>query len=177
MEENEDQGFDSSWNCSSCCLFCIGSFYHPILELLLSRIFPKAALWTTVYGPSVTENSENETRVYGTIKVSEPDVKFDDATVYVRIIDALMQDAPSILLTMQVIQNASYDSNSNNKMIRFSIPITFDVQERRDYYVSAHVDLDGDKSASSGDYVTMTSHPVLANGFLDERHLVLEKVR
>ena len=139
--------------------------------------FQKPLYGTTVYGPSVTENSENETRVYGTIKVSEPDVKFDDATVYVRIIDASMQDAPSILLTMQVIQNASYDSNSNNKMIRFSIPITFDVQERRDYYVSAHVDLDGDKSASSGDYVTMTSYPVLANGFLDEQHLVLEKVR
>ena len=118
-----------------------------------------------------------KTRVYGTIKVSEPDVKFDDATVYVRIIDASMQDVPSILLTMQVIQNASYDSNSDNKMIRFSIPITFDVQERRNYYVSAHVDLDGDKSASSGDYVTMTAYPVLANGFSDERHLVLEKVR
>ena len=139
--------------------------------------FQKPLYGTTVYEPSVIENNESKTRVYGTIKISEPGVKFDDATVYIRIIDASMQDAPSILLTMQVIQNASYDSNSDDKMILFSIPITFDVQERRDYYVSAHVDLDGDKSASSGDYVTMTAYPVLANGFSDERHLVLEKVR
>ena len=158
--------------CFASVLFVITS-WNPSYQ----EDFQKPLYGTTVYNPSLTEYNEDKTKVYGTIRVGEPGVKFDDATVYVRIIDASMQDAPSILLTMQIIENMSYDSNNDDKRIRFSIPITFDVQERRDYYVSAHADLDGDKCASSGDYVTMTAYPVLANGFSDEHQLVLEKVK
>ena len=153
-------------------------FVIPSWNISNPEDFREPLYGTTVYKTSDTKNNENETRVYGTIKIGEPGVRFDDATVYVKIVDASMQDVPSILLTRQIIQNVSYDSNNNDdEQIQFSIPITFDVQEKRDYYVSAHADLDGDKSTSQGDYVTMTAYPVLANGFSDERYLVLEKVR
>ena len=151
-------------------LFAIPSWHFSNQEDLREPLYG-----STVYEPAGTENNENETRIHGTIRVSESGVKFDDATVYVKIVDASMQDVPSILLTRQVIQNVSYDSNNDEK-IRFSIPIIFDVQERRDYYVSAHADLDGDKSTSLGDYVTMTAYPVLTNGFPNEQYLILEKV-
>ncbi len=156
--------------------FALAFFYIHSEHILDKEDFREPLHGNTVYESLHTENHENGTRVYGTVIVSEPDVKFDDTTVYVKIVDASMQDVPSILLTRQAIPNVSYDSNNDDEKIRFSIPIIFDIQERRDYYVSAHADVDGDKSTTHGDYVTMTAYPVLANGFSDERHLVLEKV-
>jgi hypothetical protein len=59
----------------------------------------------------------------------------------------------------------------------FSIPVAFEVNESATYYVSAHADIDGDGQTSKGDWVSMTAHPVLSHGNVNEASIILSLVK
>jgi hypothetical protein len=85
--------------------------------------------------------------------------KVNDATLYVRLQDATMQDIGAPIIAATTLFNISYDSAADAP-IAFSLPIP-DLPGRRDYCVTAHLDLDGvGAELSAGDYITTISYPI-----------------
>ena len=117
------------------------------------------------------------TVIHGTINADSVDVQFEDVTVYVQLVDASLQDVSSILLGEQILENVNYDSRLRYVGILFSIPVEFQINESATYYVSAHVDIDGDGQTSKGDWISMTAHPVLSHGSANEASIILSRVQ
>lgn len=78
------------------------------------------------------------------------------STAKVRVVDASLEDAPSIEVATGSISLAGPGPHA------FSIPFTVKPNVR--YVVQAHVDVDGDGQVSKGDFITMESYPVF-NGY------------
>ena len=116
------------------------------------------------------------TVVHGTINADSIDVRFEDITVYVKLVDASLQDVSSVLLGEQTLENVNYDSRLRYAGILFSIPVEFQINESATCYVSAHADIDGDGRTSKGDWVSMTAHPVLSHGNANEASIILSLV-
>jgi uncharacterized lipoprotein YbaY len=105
---------------------------------------------------------------------------FSGATVYIRIEDVTMQDAPSKLILQQVIKDVSYDGNviSNHhhqKKIEFELFGDIVVDVRRSYAISVHIDVDNNGKINSGDFINMESYPVITYGYPKDCVLVRVK--
>ena len=88
-------------------------------------------------------------------------VSFRDATVYIRLEDVTVADAAAQVIAEQRLQGIRSPLPGGG--VRFLLrPSTID--ERRDYSVRVHVDVDGDGVVSRGDLVTTRSYPVLTRG-------------
>jgi uncharacterized lipoprotein YbaY len=111
--------------------------------------------------------------VHGEITFDDTPV-FDDATVYVRLEDTALMDAPSRIVTEEKIDNVSYNGAG-------SIDFTLDGELPTDktgmsYVVSAHVSMDGSKDIATGDYITKQAYPVLRKKYPDDVTITAEKV-
>ena len=114
--------------------------------------------------------------VHGTINADTPNVIFKNVTIYVQLVDASLQDVPSILLGKTILEDVSYNSNLRYAGILYSVTVDFEINESATYYVSAHADIDGDGQTSKGDWVSMTAHPVLSHGSGNESSIILSLV-
>ncbi len=112
--------------------------------------------------------------VHGKIVFGENSPTLNGATVYVRLEDTALMDAPSRVLTEETIENVSYAGAG-------SIDFTLDGELPTDktgmsYTVSAHVSMDGTKDITKGDYITKQAYPVLRKKYPDEVTITVEKV-
>ncbi len=107
-------------------------------------------------------NSGKVPLVEGEIIFDERISPFSGATVYLRLEDVSLLDAPSRVISEEVIKNVSYRGDAQNRL-RFTLEGEIPDQKAH-YAVRVHVDLDGDGKVSSGDYITMESYPVLTFG-------------
>jgi uncharacterized lipoprotein YbaY len=112
--------------------------------------------------------------VHGEIVFGENPPRFDGATVYVRLEDTALMDAPSRMLTEHVIEDVSYGGAG-------SIDFTLDGELPTDktgmsYTVSAHVSMDGTKDIAKDDYITKQAYPVLRKKYPDDVTITVEKV-
>ena len=97
----------------------------------------------------------------GKIYVESSEIKFDGATVYVKIEDTTLQDTSSILLKRIVLEDVNYDDSIPEYGILFSMPVDFEVDEKKDYLISADIDTNNNRKQDRGDYVTTVAYPVL----------------
>jgi uncharacterized lipoprotein YbaY len=86
-----------------------------------------------------------------------------------------MQDAPSKLISQQVIKNVSYDSSAagHQKKVKFALfgdRIAIDFT--RLYAISIHIDVDNNGKINSGDFINMESYPVITHGYPKKNVLV-----
>ena len=103
----------------------------------------------------------------------EKDVpSFSGAAVYIRLEDVSRMDAPSKVISEQVIRNVKYDSISHSR-IAFALHAKIPDTKAR-YAISVHVDLDGNGKLNVGDFINMESYPVLTHGYPNN---VLVRVR
>jgi len=105
---------------------------------------------------------------------------FSGATVYIRIEDVTMQDAPSKLILQQAIKDLSYDDNDisnhhHQKKIEFELFGDIVVDVRRSYAISVHIDVDNNGKINSGDFINMESYPVITYGYPKDCVLVRVK--
>jgi uncharacterized lipoprotein YbaY len=105
---------------------------------------------------------------------------FSGATVYIRIEDVTMQDAPSKLILQQVIKDLSYDGNNisnhyHQKKLEFELFGDIVVDVRRSYAISVHIDVDNNGKINSGDFINMESYPVITYGYPKDCVLVRVK--
>lgn len=107
--------------------------------------------------------SDSVPLVTGEILFAQEAHSFSGATVYVRLEDVSLADAPARVVAEQVISDLSYEAGSQAKLefrLDGEIP-----DERASYSVCVHVDLNGDEKVSRGDYISMESYPVLTFGY------------
>ncbi|KKH45236.1 hypothetical protein EO93_11250 [Methanosarcina sp. 1.H.A.2.2] len=95
-------------------------------------------------------------KTYGTIQgnilFESQKAPVEDATVYIRLDDVSLADAPSTVIAETSIEGVSVGREGNN-----SIPFTMGFPElagNRSYSLRVHVDVDGDGKVSKGDYIT-----------------------
>ena len=87
---------------------------------------------------------------------------FSGAQMRIMLEDVSRLDAPSIGIAEQVIDDVVYNPGSGASLefsLHGAIP-----NERANYTVRVHVDVDRDGQVSRGDYITMESFPVLTHG-------------
>jgi uncharacterized lipoprotein YbaY len=111
--------------------------------------------------------------VKGEISFDQNNIKsFSGATIYVRLEDVTMQDAPSKLISQQVIKNVSYNGGSiagrhhHQKKIKFALfGDRIAVNFRRLYAIRVHIDVDNNGKVNPGDLINMESYPVITHGY------------
>jgi len=99
--------------------------------------------------------------VEGKIYFSEVVSSFSSATVYVRLEDVSLADAPSRVVAQEVLRNVSLDEEN-------PLPVSFSLRcpaldERAMYTLAVHTDVNGEGRVTPGDYITMESYPVSAS--------------
>src|SRR4051812_26144601 len=106
--------------------------------------------------------ANNVAVVTGRVMFGSDAQSFSGATVRVKLEDVSRADAPAQVLTEQLIHNVSYTPRSAAAVSFALAGVVLD--ERRDYVVRVHVDLDGDGQIQPGDYISVESYPVVTYG-------------
>ena len=99
---------------------------------------------------------------------------FTGATVYVRVENVSRADAAAEVAAEQVLRGVSY-RGGEEEALSFELRVD-SVDERAQYSVRVHVDVDGDGEISPGDYVSPASHPVLTYGQPNQAEIRLERI-
>jgi uncharacterized lipoprotein YbaY len=102
-------------------------------------------------------------RVRGEIVIDEDARPFDGGIAYVRLEAVSRADAPATVVSQQVIHRVAH-RRGDTSAVTFALPAPEELDERAGYSVRVHVDLDGDRRVSRGDFISMESHPVLTLG-------------
>lgn len=101
--------------------------------------------------------------VRGTIVFESSRPELTGATVYVRLEDVSLADAPAEVVSEQVIGNPA--ERASAKGIPFALPgRRTDIDSRNRYSTAVHVDMDGTGGVSAGDYISTEINPVLTFG-------------
>ena len=100
--------------------------------------------------------------VIGTIVFPEGLIAGPPATVYARIEDVSLADAPAPVLSAVTLEEVALPPPPGVP-VTFALPIERYDRQRR-YPVRVHVDRDGDGMVSIGDLVSTSNHPVLTDG-------------
>jgi uncharacterized lipoprotein YbaY len=105
--------------------------------------------------------TEGEPLVTGHVVFAEDAQPFTDATVYVRLEDVSRADAPSRVVSEQVIPNVSYGGGTGQEP---EFALYGDISDEQGMYaVRVHVDRHGEGTIQRGDYVSTESYPVLTS--------------
>jgi hypothetical protein len=107
--------------------------------------------------------SGKTTCVQGEIVFDEDTRSFDGAIAYVRLEAVTLADASATVVSQQVIHRVAHH-RGDTTAVTFALPAPEEIHERAGYSVRVHVDLDGDRRVSRGDFISMESHPVLTLG-------------
>ena len=99
---------------------------------------------------------------------------FTSATVYVRLENVSRADAAAVCVAEQVHREVSHAAGEE-KTLPFELHVDA-VNERAEYSVRVHVDVDGDGAISTGDYISPESYPVLTYGRPNEIDVRLERI-
>lgn len=117
--------------------------------------------------------SDNVPLIKGEV-IFEEERSFSKATAYIRLEDVSRTDAPSKVITEQLIHDVSYEAGSHAKLefrLYGQIP-----DKRASYAIYVYLDLDGDGQVGHGDYISMESYPVLTFGYPDRVSVRLREV-
>src|SRR5262245_36046387 len=99
---------------------------------------------------------------------------FGAATLFVRIDDVTLADAPSAPLAQARLDRLAHRQGSAS---RWAIQLDGAArQPQHRYSIWAHLDIDGDGQIGRGDYITMESYPVLTFGHPAEATVRLRPV-
>lgn len=116
-----------------------------------------------------------KTLVAGDLILDDEEASFKDATVYVTLEDVSRADAKSSIVAKQKIHPVSHHAGAK-ETVRFELDGKI-VDDKADYIVRAHVDLDGDGQIRLGHYITTQSYPVLTFGRPNRLTVRVQKVR
>ncbi|NJM46636.1 MAG: hypothetical protein HC860_11060 [Alkalinema sp. RU_4_3] len=113
--------------------------------------------------------------VEGEIAFENTGASFVGATAYIRLEAANQTDAASSIIAEQVIPDVSHEAgDSQTLIIRLSGQIP---NEKTSCIVTVHIDVDGDRQVSQGDYINMESYPVITYGHPQQISISVRQVR
>lgn len=133
--------------------FAFASSIVPLLGLVLSNFSASAlACQPVTRKPLVKSNLilPQRTRI------------FSEAVGYIRLEEVSRADAPSNIITEQVIRNIPNKLATQNRLeVNLYGP---NVNRRLNYIVNVHIDSDRNGKINRGDYINTESYPVLTFG-------------
>ncbi|AKB25509.1 hypothetical protein MSMTP_2040 [Methanosarcina sp. MTP4] len=97
------------------------------------------------------EDAETYGLIEGNILFEDLEETIEEVTVYIRLDDVSLADAPSTVISENVIENVSVSPEENKVPFTLGFP---ELVANRTYSLYVHVDVDGDGKVSKGDYVT-----------------------
>ena len=109
----------------------------------------------------------------GAIVIPEKESLPGNAVAYVHLLDTSLADAPSTIVSEQVIENVARAIDQNRR-IQFTLYGQIE-DLKANYSVSVHIDLDNDGRISLGDYVNVQSYPVITYGY--PKHIEVKTVK
>src|SRR5262249_45660269 len=112
--------------------------------------------------------------VTGEIVFPQPPPCLRAATVYVRLLDTSLADAPARVVAEAVLTGLG-DQAAAGGTLAFTLRGRVDDPTSR-LTVGVHVDLDGDGAVSRGDYLNTASVPVLTRGHPNQVRVPVQKV-
>ncbi len=111
--------------------------------------------------------------VEGEIKFEEAP-PFSGATMYVRLEDVSVADAPARVVAEDTRRGVSFDPRAGESL-KFAIEGA-EPDPKASYSVRAHIDIDGDGQVSRGDFISMQSYPVLTFGYPRQVSVLVRRV-
>ncbi|HWM06119.1 MAG TPA: YbaY family lipoprotein [Actinophytocola sp.] len=105
-------------------------------------------------------------RISGTVLLPADAPPFASATLHVRLLDASLADAPSVVLAEQTIPGVNR-TDRTEQSVRFTLSAELPAGWTGSLIVAAHLDLVGDLRVHAGDLLSTASHPVPATGAAD----------
>lgn len=99
---------------------------------------------------------------------------FTEAIARITIDDVSVADDSSTTLAVETIGDISHQAG---EVLRIDFQVcgpAFDPQAQ--YSARVHIDIDGDRQMSIGDYITTQSYPVLTRGHPDWVEMTVEKI-
>jgi uncharacterized lipoprotein YbaY len=100
----------------------------------------------------------------------------DKATTYVRIEDTSRANAPSKIVSENILRNVKFLSNLDQYVVPFNISVPI-VDENKMYTLSVHVDVNGNGKLDKGDYINMESYPVPLKRFKEKVMVKVKKIK
>ena len=131
-----------------------------------------------VDGIANNDSDENqvseENTIQGMIIFDEPVESFSNVTAYLKVEDVSLQDVASTVISEDSIVGVSMNANDIH-------PLTYlihypDLEEKRTYSLSVHVDVDGDGRLSNGDYYSTSHNPVPTDPGVHELDVHVEMI-
>lgn len=113
-----------------------------------------------------------ENTIQGMIIFDQPVETFSNATVYLEVEDVSLQDVASTVISEESIVGVSMNA-SDIQPVPYLIQYP-NLEERRTYSLSVHVDVDGDGRLSNGDYYSTWNNPVPTNPGVHELDVHVE---
>ena len=96
-------------------------------------------------------------------------------TVYVRLLDTSMLDAPAVTIAANELSWEA--SNMRNNELPFALEVKDIIDERADYTLFVHADLDHDRELSANDLMYSQSYPIITKRqFAKNLRIVLNKI-
>ena len=95
--------------------------------------------------------------IEGTVRIEELDDANAQTTVVVRLQDVSAADAASQTVAEVEVEDAFGSADG----VRFQLAVPDGLDPLGNYILAAHADVDGSGDISVGDFITMTSNPVV----------------
>ena len=96
--------------------------------------------------------------IWGDILFDKPAVLCSSTSVYVRVLDFSLADAPAKIIVEKKLLNPTLKKEPVDRTL-YSLQCP-KLDKSRMYTMDVHVDITGDGDVSKGDYITMESYPV-----------------
>ena len=114
-------------------------------------------------------------QIEGEILIDDTNV-INKATIYVRIEDTSRADAPSRIVSENILRNVKFGSNLGKYVLPFNIMVPV-VEENKMYTLSVHVDINENGKMDKGDYINMESYPVPLKGFKEKVMVKVKQIK
>jgi hypothetical protein len=113
--------------------------------------------------------------VKGEIMFEEEAPPFTGATMYVYLENITVADSASEVVADYVERDIAFDPKTT-KVLSFAIDGKA-LDPRASYAVRVHIDIDGDRKVSQGDFINTQSYPVITFGHPREISILVKQVK
>ncbi len=101
----------------------------------------------------------------GEIVIDSINRSFKNASIHIYLEDVSLLDREAKVVVEKTIQSVSCKKDTKNQL-QFSIDLEkIKIDQRANYSIRVHIDLQNNKIINRGDYLTMQNYPVLTFGF------------
>ncbi len=101
----------------------------------------------------------------GEIVIDSINRSFKNASIHIYLEDVSLLDREAKVVVEKTIQSVSCKKGTKNQL-QFSIDLEkIKIDQRANYSIRVHIDLQNNKIINRGDYLTMQNYPVLTFGF------------